>query len=82
MANTRLQPHETFATSRPRKGDPVSYRGEAVGKVHRVEEGLLYVEKPDGEISLQCIWCFRDGLNSLHSWPSKQPDARQVGDPQ
>ena len=64
------QPHDIFAAQRPRVGDTIAYRGEPVGVVTRVENGLCWRTYPDGE-SLPFIWCFRDGLNNLHEWPTK-----------
>jgi hypothetical protein len=69
--NARLsivQPHEKFAAHRPRKGDKLSYKGQPKGIVTRVEGNLCYVDAY-GEAPF--IWCFRDGLNNLHDWPSR-----------
>ncbi len=76
----RRQPHEIFAASRPRKGDPITYRGEVVGNVTSVEDALCYRTYPDGQ-ACPFIWCFRDGLNRLHEWPTKKREHRQCGDP-
>lgn len=72
-----IQPHEKWKQYRPRKGDPIAYRGEIVGNVTRVEGGLCFRSYPDGE-SMPFIWCVGDGLNALHDWPTKGdgPDAR------
>jgi hypothetical protein len=55
---------------KPRVGDTVTYQGEPVGKVTRVEGNLCWRSYPDGE-SLPFIWRFRDGLNTMHDWPGK-----------
>jgi hypothetical protein len=65
-----MKASEKFAASRPRVGQVISYRGEPVGKVTNVEGGLCWRSYPDGE-SLPFIWCFNDGLNALHDWPTK-----------
>lgn len=65
---------EKFSTSRPRKDDVVTYCGKPHGTVSSVEGNLCWTE--NGPF----IWCFQDGLNLLHAWPSKQPDARLCGD--
>ncbi len=65
-----MKPAQKFASSRPRVGQIVSYRGEAVGKVTSVEGALCWRSYPDGE-SLPFIWCFGDGLNALHDWPTR-----------
>jgi hypothetical protein len=61
---------EQFHHYRPRVGEPISYKGELVGHVTRVEGSLCFRSYPDGE-PLPFIWCFNDGLNALHDWPSK-----------
>ena len=55
----------------PRIGQPITYRGEIVGTVTRVEGNLCWRSYPDGE-SLPFIWRFKDGLNTLHDWPGKE----------
>lgn len=57
-----------LANFRPRVGEAVSYLGEEVGKVTRVEGNLCF---HSGSHDGPFIWCFRDGLNALHSWPGK-----------
>lgn len=60
---------ETFKAHKPRKGDPVSY-GDRVGVVSSVEGAICWVDYPKG---IDCfIWCFRDGLNTLHNWPNEE----------
>lgn len=66
-----MQPHEKFAASRPRKGQPVTYRDQHAGSVINVEGGLCWVDYDGGE-AMPFIWCFNDGLNNLHSWPTKE----------
>lgn len=61
---------EKFKAYRPRVGAPITYRGAPVGHVTRVEGSLCWRSYPDGE-SLPFIWCFKDGLNTLHDWPGK-----------
>lgn len=64
-----MRPSETFKDSRPRKGDLVTYRGQVAGKVLSVEGELCWVDYPNGANPF--IWCFKDGLNNLHEWPTK-----------
>lgn len=62
MKNTRhLEPY------RPRKGEPVSYRGEPAGLVGRTEGNLCWIEGSDAPF----IWAFHDGVNAMHEWPSR-----------
>lgn len=65
------RPEEKFAASKPRRGDPITYRGIATGKVHRVEGTLCWNAYSDGHDPLPFIWCFPEGLNTLHDWPTK-----------
>jgi hypothetical protein len=67
----RRTPDETYTASRPRKGDLITYRGEVTGTVHRVEGALCWNAYSDGRDPLPFIWCFKDGLNALHDWPTK-----------
>ena len=60
---------EPYAAAKPRQGDPVLYNGEFVGKVIRVEGNLCWVDYKEGPNPF--IWRFKDGLNQLHTWPSK-----------
>ena len=56
---------------RPIVGQEITYNGGAYGTVSSVDENLCYVRKyKDGESTL-FIWCFADGLNTLHEWPTK-----------
>lgn len=55
----------------PRIGDPITYEGNVVGTVTKVEGNLCWRTYPDGE-RLPFIWRFHDGLNALHSWPGKE----------
>ena len=65
-----MKPFQKFATSRPRVGQTIVYRGEPVGRVTSVDGNLCWRTYPDGE-SLPFIWAFHDGLNALHDWPTK-----------
>jgi hypothetical protein len=67
----QLQKIARFVESKPRKGDPISYRGEVIGSVHRVEGALCWTAYSDGSDPLPFIWCFSDGLNAMHDWPTK-----------
>ena len=62
--------YQIWKSHKPRVGDTITYRGEVVGNVTRVEGNLCWRSYPDGE-SLPFIWCFRDTLNILHDWPTK-----------
>jgi hypothetical protein len=55
--------------NRPRKGDTVSYKGEKFGIVSSVEREICWVDYPSGTDCF--IWKFKDGLNTLHDWPTK-----------
>lgn len=70
-----IEPKEKYKLNRPRVGDPVTYRGKITGMVARVEGALCWNKYNDnhecaGE-TLPFIWCFREGLNTLHDWPTK-----------
>jgi hypothetical protein len=58
-----------FSANRPRKGDTVSYQGKKFGIVSSVEREICWVDYPSGTDCF--IWCFKDGLNKLHDWPTK-----------
>lgn len=62
--------HEIYAASKPRKGDPITYRGKRAGLVVRVEGNLCWTDYGSGEV-LPFIWAFKDSLNNLHDWPTK-----------
>lgn len=62
---------EPFHTSRPRKGDPITYLGEVIGVVSSVEGNLCWVRYENKDSSEPFIWRFHDGLNTLHDWPNK-----------
>lgn len=70
---------------RPRKGAPITYRGELVGYVSSVEGNTCYVSPlpehadkyPKGA---GFIWRFRDCLNELHDWPGKPSDSQEFAD--
>lgn len=63
-----MNPCQIYAEFRPRKGQPISYQGKFSGTVTAVEGGLCW---HTGDLSGPFIWCFRDGLNAMHSWPGK-----------
>jgi|SRR5581483_5870385 len=71
-----------FASSRPRKGQTVTYTnrpGEIwSGCVEKVEGDLCHVKYP-GRPTSSFIWRFKDGLNTLYDWPTKagaQPESQ------
>lgn len=64
--------HEIWSKHRPRVGQPITYEGRVVGNVTSIEGNLCYVPY-DGVISGPFIWCFKDSLNNLHDWPTKNP---------
>lgn len=66
------EPHEKFAKHRPRVGHFAIYNKCPTErrKIIRVEGNLCWYQYPDGEV-LPFIWCFKDGLNTMHSWPTK-----------
>lgn len=66
-----MSPDEKYAAQKPRKGDIIICREVAVGTVTCVEGTFCWRTYPNGE-SLPFIWCFNDGLNTLHDWPSKR----------
>jgi len=53
------------ASLKPRKGDPVTYRGRSLGNVTSVDGNLCWTDRDS------FIWRFHDGLNALHDWPTK-----------
>ena len=64
----------------PRKGDPVTYRGELVGHVSSVDGNICHIIPRPEHADLYpngagFIWRFQHGLNALHSWPGKPPAA-------
>lgn len=66
-----MKPHEIYAAHRPRAGDPVTYKGQPnAGKVALVEGNLCWCSY-GGADPAPFIWCFHDGLNTLHDWPGK-----------
>ena len=75
-----------FASSRPRKGHPVTYQCKPgvtwSGCVEKVEGDICHVKYPD--LPGSCfIWRFKDGLNTLHDWPTKagaQPEVAIAGE--
>lgn len=69
-----LPPEQKFAEHRPRLGDTIEYMGVDVGKVSKIEGALCYVTARDG-LESPFIWCFEDGLNAFHTWPTKRNGA-------
>jgi hypothetical protein len=70
---------EQYKASRPRKGHLVTcydWDGHLVswGAVTSVEGSICYYETKAGPTCF--IWCFQEGLNKLHDWPTKQPTRR------
>jgi hypothetical protein len=59
-----------YENHKPRIGQPITYKGEVVGVVTRVDGNLCWRSYPNGE-SLPFIWRFSDGVNALHDWPTK-----------
>ena len=55
----------------PRQGDVITYRGKATGTVIRTEGNLCWMSFFDGSDSAPFIWRFKNGLNNLHDWSSK-----------
>jgi hypothetical protein len=68
---------ERFSSSKPRKGDRGTAEmlgGEVIGFTVSSVEGNLCYAVYDGlkqRGAEPFIWRFKDGLNTLHSWPSK-----------
>lgn len=68
------EPHQIYAARKPRAGQDVTYSGRIAGKVVRVEGNLCWTAYDFGE-TLPFIWCFVEGLNTLHDWPTKSDAA-------
>lgn len=66
----RPEANEIYRAYRPRIGDPVIYGGKIAGKVTSIDGNLCWCSYATGNAPF--IWCFRDGLNALHDWPTKQ----------
>lgn len=62
---------EKFAGQAPRAGQDITYRGKLHGKAIRVEGNLCWMNFNDGSEAAPFIWRFKDGLNNLHDWPTK-----------
>ena len=63
-----------FRKYKPQAGSPVNFNSGVVqqgGIVSRVEGSLCWVKRGENEEADLFIWCFRDGLNALWSWPEK-----------
>ena len=86
MLPSQLKPHEKYADFRPVPGDRVKcHSGSGLfshGIVKRVEASVCYTTYPDGEDSGHFLWCFWDGLNKEHFWPTKQQVMRYFLDSQ
>ena len=74
-----FRPGELFADQKPRKGDPVFYRGEPAGVVVRVEGNLCWTTATK---DAPFIWRFERSreLNNLHDWPTKREPRQHVCD--
>lgn len=57
---------------KPRVGQPLTYRGEHIGTVRRVEGNLCVINYADGSEPSPFIWRFHDGLNTMFDWPTKE----------
>lgn len=68
--NVEKTADQVYSASRPKKGDPVSYRGEHSGHVDSVDGRICSIIFADGHRDV-FIWCFPEGLNTLHDWPTK-----------
>jgi len=62
--------HQIYRAARPKAGDTVTYEGKPAGTVVRVEDNICHTETEAGPSLF--IWAFRDGLNSLHNWPTRK----------
>jgi hypothetical protein len=61
---------EPYQAHKPLKGATVTANGKVVGIVERDDDGICWITQPDG--TSDCfIWRFRNGLNTLHDWPTK-----------
>lgn len=77
-----MNPIEKFSASKPRKGQVIHFAGNPVGVVTLVEGPYCWYEtRPLGRSDV-FIWCVNDGLNKLHSWPTKgvSPAASAIED--
>jgi hypothetical protein len=68
---------QIFAAHRPRVGQEVTYEGKVAGKVTSVEGSLCYCSYSSGTAPF--IWCFAEGLNTLHDWPTKTKPRNTTG---
>lgn len=64
-------PVEKFAANKPRKGQVIHFTGIPVGVVTLVEGPYCWYETRELGRNNVFVWCFRDGLNKLHDWPTK-----------
>jgi hypothetical protein len=59
--------------NKPRVGDALLYKGAAFGLISRVEGNLCWYSRlGDDEGEGLFIWRFKDGLNKLFDWPTKE----------
>lgn len=65
-----MKREEKWKAHRPHVGDPVMYANED-GHITSVEGTVAYWKTTHG-VSKQFIWCFSEGLNTLHYWPAKE----------
>ena len=63
-----MKANQIYSAYRPHKDDTVTYKGVPVGKVSRVEGNLCWLDNNPDKLF---IWCFHDGLNKFHKWPTK-----------
>jgi hypothetical protein len=76
LAPAQQQPHETHSAHRPGVGQRITRHGAQVGIVRKVEGELCFLDDSPATF----IWCFHDGLNKLHDWPTTTaPRARADG---
>lgn len=70
-----MQANEIWKAHRPVKGQPIHRDGKLVGTVSSVEGNLCFVSQVEGEYGYDggapFIWCFVEGLNTKHDWPTK-----------
>lgn len=88
MRKSVMEPHDKYQAHKPRRGDLVTYKGHPHGTVTSVDGSICWIAPivevipgfapapRDAEPNM-FIWCFHDGLNTLHDWPAKHPDLMQ-----
>ena len=62
---------DKYKNNKPKNGETIFYKGKDFGVVTSVEGALCWVQRHDETKSEPFIWCFKDGLNNLHDWSSK-----------